>query len=221
VEPASNFPESALTPATLVTEKLGKPDQVLHLKGNALFSWWRYGNTAYMIASLAADRPGHDYIATKSCDWSLTQKRAGIGNAQFGEYLDAGSLVGLFQANGLPVGRYQVYNASTDPNHLLGRPGLYTSKVNFVDTRIDQSGYAGEKTIDTNQGGSVEVFGTEDDAKQRADYVRSITRGSAIFAEYSYLRGRVFLRLSKELTPKQAKAYDLLMRKLPAAPPGE
>ena len=59
------------------------------VKGNALFSWWRYGNTAYMIASLAADRPGHDYIATKSCDWSLTQKRAGIGHAQFGEYLDA------------------------------------------------------------------------------------------------------------------------------------
>jgi hypothetical protein len=100
---------------------------------------------------------------------------------QFGDILDAGSLVGLFQANGLPVGKYQVYNASTDPNSLLGRPGLYTSKSNFTDTRIDQSGFAGEKTIDTEQGGSVEVFASEGDAKQRADYVRSITRGSSLF----------------------------------------
>jgi hypothetical protein len=147
-------------------------------------------------------------------------KTDGSGQAQFGEILSAGSLVGLFQANGLPVGKFQVYNASTDPNKLLGRPGLYTSKANFVDTRIDQSGFAGEKTIDTEQGGSVEVFASEEDAKQRADYVRSITRGSALFAEYSYLRDRVFLRLSKELTPKQAKAYERLMRSLPARPTG-
>ena len=147
-------------------------------------------------------------------------KSDGSGHAQFGEILDVGSLVGLFQANGLPVGKFQVYNASTDPNKLLGRPGFYTSKSNFIDTRIDQSGFAGEKTIDTEQGGSVEVFASEGDAKQRADYVRSITRGSALFAEYSYLRDRVFLRLSKELTPKQAKAYERLMRSLPARPTG-
>ena len=147
-------------------------------------------------------------------------KSDGSGHAQFGEILDAGSLVGLFQANGLPVGKFQVYNASTDPNKLLGRPGFYTSKSNFIDTRIDQSGFAGEKTIDTEQGGSVEVFASEGDAKQRADYVRPITRGSALFAEYSYLRDRVFLRLSKELTPKQAKAYERLMRSLPARPTG-
>jgi hypothetical protein len=125
------------------------------------------------------------------------EKSAGSGHAQFGEIVDAGSLVGLFQANGLPVGKFQVYNAGTDPNRLLGRPGLYTSKSNFIDTRIDQSGFAGEKTIDTEQGGSVEVFASDGDAKRRADYVRSITRGSALFAEYSYLRDRVFLRLSK------------------------
>jgi hypothetical protein len=147
-------------------------------------------------------------------------KSGGGGHAQFGDILDAGSLVGLFQANGLPVGKYQVYKASTDPNRLLGRPGLYTSKSNFIDTRIDQSGFAGEKTIDTEQGGSVEVFASEGDARQRADYVRSITRGSALFAEYSYLRDRVFLRLSKRLTPKQAKAYERLMRSLPARPSG-
>jgi hypothetical protein len=74
--PAIDYPERTFTPVSLVTSKLGKPDQVLYIKNNSLFSWWRYGNTAYLIPMLAADRPGHNYIAARACDWSLTQKRA-------------------------------------------------------------------------------------------------------------------------------------------------
>ena len=87
--------------------------------------------------------------------------------------------------------------------------------IAFLGRKPSSSAEGGsEETIDTEQGGSVEVFGSEGDAKQRADYVRSITRGSAIFAEYSYLRGRVFLRVSKELTPRQAKAYEQALKDL-------
>jgi len=136
------------------------------------------------------------------------------GESKFGKRLSAAQIVKRLRAQGLPIGKMEAYNASTDPNTLLGRPGQYTSKVNFIDTRVEQSGYTGEETIDTEQGGSVEVFGSEGDAKQRADYVRSITRGSAIFAEYSYLRGRVFLRVSKKLTPRQAKAYEQALKDL-------
>jgi hypothetical protein len=73
-QPASHFPESTLTPASVVTKKLGEPDETYPLQ-NVLFSWWRYGNTAYMVASLAADAPGHQYIAAKACDWKFTQER--------------------------------------------------------------------------------------------------------------------------------------------------
>jgi hypothetical protein len=73
-QPASNFPESTLTPVDVVTRKLGEPDQTYQLQ-NVLFSWWRYDNTAYMVADLAANVPGHQYIAAKSCDWKYTQER--------------------------------------------------------------------------------------------------------------------------------------------------
>lgn len=73
--PAIDYPERTLTPVRLVTSKLGKPDETIPIS-NVLFAWWRYGNTAYLIATLAADRPGHEYIAAVSCDWSFTQKRA-------------------------------------------------------------------------------------------------------------------------------------------------
>jgi hypothetical protein len=76
-QPASRFPERTLTPASVVTRKLGKPDEILYLRDNSLFSWWRYGNTAYLVASLSANRPGHNYVAARACNWKRTRSIAG------------------------------------------------------------------------------------------------------------------------------------------------
>jgi hypothetical protein len=68
-------------------------------------------------------------------------------------------------------------------------------------------------TIDA--GGGVEVFASEADAKKRAEYVSSLTdTGNPLFAEYHYRRGRVFLRLSHELTPAQAREYKAALNRL-------
>ena len=42
----------------------------------------------------------------------------------------------------------------------------------------------------------------------------SLTEGNPLFAEYHYRRGRVFLRLSKELTPAQAHKYESALNQL-------
>ena len=55
-KPAIDFPERTLTPVSLVTRKLGKPDETIPVS-NVLFAWWRYRNTAYMVATLAANSP--------------------------------------------------------------------------------------------------------------------------------------------------------------------
>jgi integrase len=34
---------------------------------------------------------------------------------------------------GMPIGATRFYTPSSDPNHLLGRPGQYTGKANFKD----------------------------------------------------------------------------------------
>jgi hypothetical protein len=108
---------------------------------------------------------------------------------------------------GLPVGRVRCYTASSDPNKLLGRPGQYTGKANFKDRRIRSAGF------DVDNGGSVETFASKSDAKRRFDYVSAITKSSPLFAEYDYLEGTVFLRVSHELTPRQAKAYERALRR--------
>jgi len=50
--------------------------------------------------------------------------------------------------------------------------------------------------FDISGGGSVETFDNGDDAKQRYEYVRAVTKGNPLFAEYNYLEGNAVLRLS-------------------------
>jgi len=52
-----------------------------------------------------------------------------------------------------------VYTAATDRNHLLGRPGGYTSKASFADSRIAPAAVQGFTPGDVELGGSVEMFG--------------------------------------------------------------
>jgi hypothetical protein len=101
----------------------------------------------------------------------------------------------------LPLREYIVYTETTDVNHLLGRPGQYASKVNFHDARLPKS-----KDWDIEGGGSIETFRNRADALRRYKYVRGFGTTS-LFAEYDYLSGKVLLRLSHVLTPKQAAAY--------------
>ena len=96
---------------------------------------------------------------------------------------------------------------------LLGRPGQYTDKVNFKDTRISSTDQGVD--ISVTDGGSIEVFTTTTDAKNRFAYIQKISKsGVALFAEYEYLDGLVILRVSAQLTPDQAAKYEATLKAL-------
>lgn len=119
--------------------------------------------------------------------------------------LTSDEIVAAFKAAGLPIGTVQVYDAKNDPNKLLGRPGQYTAKFNFADTRLEQP-------EDDVTGGSIESFASDKDLKNRVAYVKSITESTPMFAEYQYTNGLMFLRLDKGLTPDQAAEYDKVLQ---------
>ena len=119
--------------------------------------------------------------------------------------LSAAALVEQLRAAGLPVGDVSVFDASTDPNELLGRPNQYIGKANFHDTRLSLP--SDPARIATDDGGSIEVFEDEGAATFRYEYVSSIAE-VPLFAEYDYLHGLVLLRLANGLTPEQAEEYD-------------
>ena len=83
------------------------------------------------------------------------------------------------------------YTATTDENHLLGRPGQYTSKVNW-----------GAPTSDDSDN-SIEVFPTSADAATRAGYLAAF---KPPFGDgYDHQNGAALLRLSADVTPAQAR----------------
>jgi hypothetical protein len=97
--------------------------------------------------------------------------------------------------------------AENDPNHLLGRPSQYTSKITFSDSRISASDVSGTEKGDVGRGGSIEVFASAADAKARAEYIQSVTKSLPALTEYDYIHGTMLVRVSHYLAPKQASEY--------------
>ena len=81
--------------------------------------------------------------------------------------MNASQVAEALKASGLPIGDIQAFDENTDPNGLLGRPGEYTSKAHFLDTRVhDEHGFDWfEGEINTDVGGTIEVFDNLNDAK--------------------------------------------------------
>jgi hypothetical protein len=98
--------------------------------------------------------------------------------------------------------------AASDPNHLLGRPDEYTSKITFTDSRVSASDAANLPPGDIDLGGSVEVFATAADAQARATYIQAVVKGVPAAAEYDYEHGTILIRVSHYLTPAQAADYQ-------------
>ncbi|MCM2427397.1 hypothetical protein [Streptomyces sp. RKAG337] len=107
-----------------------------------------------------------------------------------------------------------VYTEDTDPNHLLGRPGSYTSKTAFSDSRVKAAEVEGLRSDAIERGGSVEVFSTAAEAHTRAEYIGRIGKAMPAAVEYDYVSGTALVRVSRILTPTQARAYEAAAKSL-------
>ncbi|WP_433803549.1 hypothetical protein [Actinomycetospora sp. CA-084318] len=101
----------------------------------------------------------------------------------------------------------QVITAQNAPNKLLGRPGQYTSAAIFTDSRVPKDSQNPDQ-LSTDNGGKVEVFASEDEAKSRYDYIQGLAKQTPLAAEYDYLSGPVLVRVTKNLDPDAAKQYQ-------------
>lgn len=109
----------------------------------------------------------------------------------------------------LPAHLSVSYTKSTDPNHLMGKAGGYTSKAAFVDTRASSQNVEDNSMGSVDLGGSVEVFPTTGAAIARENYLKSVET-SPLLGEGEgdkVIRGAL-LRLSSNLTASQRTAYE-------------
>jgi hypothetical protein len=146
----------------------------------------------------AAPRTAASSASPASSTAAATGSTASHTAAQIARHLKAG---------GMDVTQLIVYTPATDPNHLMGRQGGYTSKVAWVDPSAVASG-AGNPRDDPGgieYGGGIEVFPDHASAQARYDELKSLT---APFGDgYDYLHGNAVLRLSQYLVPSIAQEY--------------
>ncbi|MEN6636108.1 MAG: hypothetical protein ABFC56_09670 [Clostridiaceae bacterium] len=107
-------------------------------------------------------------------------------------------------AAGLPIVRYETYDAITDPNELIGRPHAYIDKTNFFDSRIGTSSYS--------DCGMLEIFANEEDAEARYAYVDNLMLSGLGTIQYELLYVNVLLRFDADFDPEQVDEYDAAMK---------
>jgi hypothetical protein len=158
-------------------------------------------NTATHSSSVAVNRP------SVISPVSASPGTAPPSSAQATCSGSAAVLTARMKAAGLPIRELIVYNATSDPNHLLGRQDEYTSKDAWVDPAAVAAG-AGSPSSDLGGiefGGGIEVFPSVANAQARLTYLKAFQ--PPLGDGYDYLAGPAILRLSNYLTPAQAALF--------------
>lgn len=156
------------------------------------------------VTQEATTEPDHEEVA------EATGPSAAGDAAACVDVTSVESVLSGLQARGIPIGEYVVYTAETDPNQLLGRAGQYTAKANFRDATL-QPEFA---DIDLNDGGTVEIFATVEDAEARRAYVEQQLSTLPLPPQYVYLEGTILVRLSHRILPDQAQLYEIALQEL-------
>lgn len=115
---------------------------------------------------------------------------------------------------GLPVGQSTVWDETTDPNELLGRPGQYVAKATWTDTRVEC--FSDPPGVDC--GGDIEIFENPDDRDERYEYLAGFADQAPIGGYYQWRLPNAVIRVGFELTPSQAEEYAAVFEQLA---PGE
>ena len=96
-----------------------------------------------------------------------------------------------------------------DPNGNLGKQGGYTAQVYFSYKGVNQSEVSGKDVIDkgTDCGGSIEVYRTVEEAKNRNDYLANFD-GTILASGSHTICGTVLVRTSNYLKASQQQELE-------------
>ena len=106
-----------------------------------------------------------------------------------------------------------VYDEQSDPNGLLGRPGQYIGKADFIDSRIEMNQNP-TMTDEMKEGGTLECFENESTCNSRYEELCRLSgadMGAFGVNAYIYKYDQAIFRVSYDVTPSDAAAYQTAM----------
>lgn len=158
--------------------------------------------TAEITTEVITDEPTTEEITeTENITEASTENLTEAETVQ-PEKATASSVMDYLINNTSNIGTFVEYDETTDTNELLGRPGQYTSKINFAITTLEQTDENDPK------GGSIEVFESHEDAMARYEYIQEIGKKATFLAEYGYVNDYVLLRINFDVAPSDEKTYE-------------
>lgn len=175
--------------------------------------------TIVIASSLALGLGACSSTASSQSSPQASATSASPSSTQAPAPTNATAVIEALKAKGLPVTLTITYTAETDKNHKLGRPGEYTSKASFTDSRIKKSQAQDTAKGSVDLGGSVEQYPDQAGAVDRAKYIQQAIKSTGFLAgEYDFASGGALLRLSSILTPAQAEQYKVALGEIMGAP---
>lgn len=118
------------------------------------------------------------------------------------EYAPGNAVIEHLQAEGLPIGLYQSYDAEGAPFQAVGERHLYQGLAIFQDERVGEPVYIKEGQVlkFDESGGTVEVFANQQDLEMRIQQIEGVrqfanAQGADLAPEFQVQQGLVLLRL--------------------------
>lgn len=106
------------------------------------------------------------------------------------------------------VGKIVKITEDNDANNLIGRPGQYDAATFMQDTRLPCTATDQFDELSIDCGAKLERWGSDGDAKKRVADIQKKLKDFGLGAEYDFIRDGLVLRVSGDLKPSQAKAYE-------------
>ena len=138
----------------------------------------------------------------------LVATTIGCGRATAQEPPSSIEIFNILKEAGVPVGEFIDHTEATDPNNLMNRPNQYIAKLDFEIIGVDQ--------LHGPNGGSIEIFRTARDARDRKDHIDRIGAAMPLFMETSEIfLDVVLIRIDSRVTHSDAQMFlDLIRERL-------
>lgn len=151
---------------------------------------------ALLTLSLAACSQEGDTGASSSPAAEVKQEKAA----------SATEVAESIKAEVTEVSKVVAITEDNDPNDKIGRPNGYVDGAVLFDSRAEPL----DAELGVDQGATIEVWPSEAEATERAEYIQGLLDESEglLGSEYHYQSGGMLLRVSGSIKPTAAKAYE-------------